>query len=180
MLRGGDAPTHAATTPVLGWECGHTNKLLQGKQGRELSPPPLYLCVLVSLRYRQQVSGAGYSSPLLWRSNLLPGHRGVKKHACGGRGDSVGAPVAAHPVGTCSYARTKRLARKSPQKLAVEARVEPISADLPSLTTKLPFHAHQLLTSAFLQHQQYVHSCQKYKGAVSFDLPSVPPVSDSH
>lgn len=43
MLSSGNTLTHGTTTPVLDWECGHTNKLLQGKQGRELSLPPLYL-----------------------------------------------------------------------------------------------------------------------------------------
>lgn len=136
--------THATSTPVLIWECGHTQKLLQAKQGCDLSPPHLYLRVLVTPN-TDGMFGTMSSCP------LLPGCWQAKECTWDGKMTYWSSPHSP-PCRELFIQRDFPLGyfRRLQQRQGWSCSL--------TLTTKLPFNAHHLLTSTFHKHQQCVHS----------------------
>lgn len=113
--------THATSTPVLIWECGHTKKLLQAKEGCDLSHLHLYLCVCLLLPSTDGVLGTMSPCPLLQGAACSQGV-GRPRNALGmAKMTQLELP----PQPTLWRAvYTKRLAPGSPQEAAAEAKLE--------------------------------------------------------
>lgn len=113
--------THATSTPLVIWECGHTKRLLQAKQGCDLSPPCLYLCVCFLPPSTEGMLGTVSLCPLLQGAACSQG--------VGRPRNSLGVAKMTQPElppqpTLWRVVYTKRLAPGSPQEAAAEARLE--------------------------------------------------------
>lgn len=117
--------THATSTSVLIWECGHTKKLLQAKQGHDLYHLHLYLYVCVLPPGTDSVLGSMSPCPLLQGAACSQGV-GRPRNALG-MAKKTQLELLVQPT-LWRVVYTKRFAPGSPQEAAAEARLELFSS----------------------------------------------------